>query len=275
MTVSLPALRVVLPEGCTGRDWVSVTNGESGAVVLHSSDASCYAKWVPARYADVLVAERDRTEWLSRQGISCPRVLGWKATSKGACLVTSAVPGVPANRVSASQLRAAWGSIADALRHLHGLPTQLCPFNRDLCWMLAEARDVIARGATNTEWLPEHQRGTPPEALLAHLSPQLEARLAQEAAQSVVCHGDLCLPNILLDPKECTVSGFIDLGRLGRADPYADIALLLITSREIWVDDRQAQEADELFAARYGIVLDAERQRFYTHLDPLTLQLIR
>ena len=86
----------------------------------------------------------------------------------------------------------------------------------------------------------------------------------------VVCHGDLCLPNIVLDPRTLDVSGFIDLGRLGLADRYADLSLLLANARETWTDEKEARAADTAFAERYGITLDHDRLRFYLHLDPLT-----
>ncbi|MEU6721909.1 APH(3'') family aminoglycoside O-phosphotransferase [Nonomuraea sp. NPDC046802] len=251
-------------------EWEPVTTGESGAAVFRSGDGSRYAKCVPAGHVAALEAERDRVEWLSAQGVPGPRVLDWRAGDAGACLVTSAVEGVPADRVSAAELEAAWEPIADAVRRLHDLPARQCPFTRDLAQMLALARDVVARGAVNPDFLPEEQQGTPADELLARLAPQVGQRLAQEAAQAVVCHGDLCLPNIILDPETLTVAGFIDLGRLGRADPYADLALLFANSRETWAGEHQASRADEAFAKRYGIVLDRDRERFYLHLDPLT-----
>ena len=66
---------------------------------------------------------------------------------------------------------------------------------------------------------------------MEQIEAELPVRLAQERA-SVVCHGDLCLPNILVNPDIGQVTGLIDLGRLGTADPYGDIALLLATARE-------------------------------------------
>ncbi|MFD3486044.1 APH(3'') family aminoglycoside O-phosphotransferase [Streptomyces sp. NPDC058665] len=261
--------RTLLAAAHDGR-WEPVTDGESEASVFRSADGSRYAKCVPAPSAASLEEERDRVDWVSGQGIPGPRVLDWRVTADAACLVTSTVVGVPADQVTAPQLRAAWRQIADAVRRLHDVPVRTCPFSRDLTRMFATARDVVARGAVNPEFLPEDQQRTPPTELLARLAPQLEQRLVQEAAEAVVCHGDLCLPNIVLDPETLDVAGFIDLGRLGRADPYADIALLLANSRETWADDRRASAADEAFAERYGIVLDRDREAFYLHLDPLT-----
>ncbi|MDA0565698.1 APH(3'') family aminoglycoside O-phosphotransferase [Streptomonospora sp. S1-112] len=277
-----------LPRGTT---WEPVTDGESGAPVFRSADGTRYAKCAAGPVTADLAAERDRVDWLSGQGVPAPRVLDWIATGTGACLVTGAVAGVPADRVPAAALRAAWEPIADAVRDLHALPVDACPFTRDLAAMFATARDVVARDAVNPDFLPVDQRDTPPADLLARLAPQVERRLVQEAADAVVCHGDLCLPNIVLDPDSLRVTGFIDLGRLGRADPHADLALLFATARETWEapdgrgderggagDEGAGQgrgarwiaEAEEAFAARCGRALDRDRERFYLHLDPLT-----
>lgn len=250
--------------------WEPVTSGESGAGVFRAADGSRYAKCVLDGQRDLLARERDRVDWLSASGVPAPSVLDWIADDAGACLVTSAVRGVPADTVPAAELRRAWPSIAAAVRGLHALPADDCPFSRDLGRMYAVAEDVVARGAVNPEFLPVEQQRTPPTELLARLAAQVDRRLAQEAADTVVCHGDLCLPNIILDPDTGDVVGFVDLGRLGRADRYADLALLLANARETWGDGHQATAADEAFADAYGITLDTERQRFYLHLDPLT-----
>ncbi|MFB6890836.1 APH(3'') family aminoglycoside O-phosphotransferase [Kitasatospora sp. NPDC056327] len=250
--------------------WLPVTSGESGALVFRSADATRYAKCVPGADAGELAAERDRTAWLDGRGVSGPGVLGWAEDEAGACLVTGAVPGVPADRLSPEDLSAAWERIADAVRRLHEVPVRSCPFDRDLDAMVDRARDVVARGAVNPEFLPDEQQRTPPADLLAAVTREVSLRRAQEAADRVVCHGDLCLPNIVLDPRTLDVSGFIDLGRLGRADRHADLALLLANARETWPDEARARAADAAFADRYGTAPDGDRLRFYLALDPLT-----
>ncbi|WP_445399508.1 APH(3'') family aminoglycoside O-phosphotransferase [Streptomyces sp. LE64] len=250
--------------------WSPVAAGESGAVVFRSADATRYAKCVPAAGEADLKAERDRVTWLSDQGVPGSRVLDWQSGDAGVCLVTSAVSGTPADQAPAEDLRAAWERIADAVRRLHDVPASPCPFRRGLDSMVAMAHDVVARDAVNPEFLPEDQQQTPSTELLDRVTRQISRRREQEATDLVVCHGDLCLPNIILDPQTLDVSGFIDLGRLGLADRYADLALLLANARETWTDEEQARDADTAFAERYGIALDQDRLRFYLHLDPLT-----
>ncbi|WP_042804296.1 APH(3'') family aminoglycoside O-phosphotransferase [Streptomyces sp. C] len=256
-------LRVVSPALLgIGGDWLPVTTGESGAFVFRSADAGRYAKCVPVADAADLAAERDRIAWLSARAVPGQAVLDWYDIDTGACLVTSAVHGVPADRLPAEDLRASWDRIADAVRRLHEVPVSQCPFHRGLDTMVTLARDVVARDAVNPDFLPDEQQHAPPTDLLARLTRQVPRRREQEAGDTVVCHGDLCLPNIVLDPQTLDVSGFIDLGRLGRADRHADLALLLANARETWPDEEQARAADAAFAERYGIALDQERLRF-------------
>lgn len=267
MSDALTRFRSVLP---TDTEWEPVEGGESGAAVFRAADGSRYAKCVAEELVTELREECDRVEWFSGQGLPGPHPVLWRRTGEAACLVTTAVYGVPAARVSAEELSAAWPSITETVRTLHEIPTDTCPFERGVTKMFAKAEDVVARDAVNPEFLPEEQLDIPTRVLLARLRAQLDVRIAQEAAEYVVCHGDLCLPNIVLDPNTLSVTGFLDLGRLGVADPYVDIALLLANSREVWPDERSALDADRRFAERYGIDLDADRQRFYLHLDPLT-----
>ncbi|MBM9623547.1 APH(3'') family aminoglycoside O-phosphotransferase [Streptomyces zhihengii] len=257
------------PPGADG-DWLPVGGGESGAAVFRGADATRYAKCVPAADTEALRAERDRITWLSGQGVPGPRVLDWYSGDAGACLVSSAVPGTGADRLPPEALRAAWGSVTDAVRRLHRLPAAECPYDRGLDIMVAAARDVVARGAVDPAFLPDEQQHTPAGLLLERVLAQVPRRRAQEPADTVVCHGDLCLPNILVDPHTLEVTGFIDLGRLGRADRHADVALLLANARETWADEEQAEAADAAFAEGYGMVPDPGRLRFYLDLDPLT-----
>ncbi|WUS76989.1 phosphotransferase [Kribbella sp. NBC_01245] len=132
------------------------------------------------------------------------------------------------------------------------------------------ARATVAENRVQAEFLPPALQQVAPARILGQLEDELPRRQRQEEDGRVICHGDLCLPNILIDPDTMRVAGLIDLGRLGVADPYADLALLLANARETWPDEVTARAADREFSELYGIDLDAERQRFYLLLDPLT-----
>jgi len=250
--------------------WVPATGGESGASVVHDRVQQRYAKVVASHLVPELAAERDRIVWLNETDIPCAPVLDWRASDAGACLITRAVPGVPASRLDAPALQRAWRSISATVRALHALAAERCPFDRGLEQMMPLARASVAESRVVVEFLPEDLQHVPPAQILEQIEAELPRRLAQERAQLVVCHGDLCLPNILVDPATDQVNALIDLGRLGTADPYADIALFLATARSTWPDEETARRADQDFAEAYAAELDPERQDFYLRLDPLT-----
>lgn len=133
---------------------------------------------------------------------------------------------------------------------------------------MAEA--TVSEDRVAVEFLPVALQRTPPRRILERIKAELPIRLAQERSGIVVCHGDLCLPNILVDPATGQVQGLIDLGRLGKADPYGDIALLISTARETWSDEAMARRAEDEFSKVYGAELDTDRLDFYLRLDPLT-----
>jgi streptomycin 3"-kinase len=132
------------------------------------------------------------------------------------------------------------------------------------------ARATVAANRVNVGFLPLALQHKPPLQILRQLEAELPRREAQEEAQVVVCHGDLCLPNILIDPATDQVTGLIDLGRLGTADHHVDIALLLATARTVWPDEQTARQAEHDFEQWYGTAVDPKRQDFYLRLDALT-----
>jgi streptomycin 3"-kinase len=251
-------------------EWEPVAGGESGASVFCDRRRQRYAKIVSSELVGELAAERDRSVWLNQTTIPSASVLDWRETDAGACLVTRAVRGTSASELDPPELRRAWPSIASTVRSLHALGAEGCPFDRSLVEMMRLARATVAEGRVVIGFLPVPLQRTSPARILEQIEAELPVRLAQERAQLVVCHGDLCLPNILVAPTTGEVQGLIDLGRLGTADPYGDITLLLATARETWTDEATARHADQEFARIYGTDLDPDRQDFYGRLDPLT-----
>jgi kanamycin kinase len=74
---------------------------------------------------------------------------------------------------------------------------------------------------------------------------------APPADRLVVCHGDACAPNTLIDAStagEARCSGHVDLGALGVADRWADLAVAMLSLGWNYPSSRQR----DLLAA-YGV----------------------
>ncbi|MFF8345194.1 phosphotransferase [Cellulosimicrobium funkei] len=261
-----PVSRV--PAALRDDTWRDVGSGESSARVLVSADGARHAKVVGPDQAADLADERDRALWAAGRGIVVPEVLAWEDTGEQTVLVTRTVPGVPADTVRPDQVDRAWTSVLAAARTLHDLAVADCPFDRSLDAMVALARDVVDGGRVHPEFLRPEQESRDPADLLADLIAELPWRREQQAADLVVCHGDLCLPNVLLDPETLELRGFVDVGRLGVADRHADLSLLLANAQDTWPEHARALE--ESLAPRYGSPVDPGRLRFHLELDPLT-----
>ncbi|WP_166665481.1 aminoglycoside 3'-phosphotransferase [Kribbella caucasensis] len=247
-------------------EWVPVTSGESDTKVYRRGDGAAYAKVAPASGIDALRGERDRVAWLAGTGIPGAEVLEWSESGDGrACLVTSAVAGVAAVELPPDARPKAVERLAGMLRRLHDLDVAACPFVRPLGSVFGQAEDVVRRGAVNPQFLRDEWRRERPEDLLARLESELPYAEERAAGDLVVCHGDACLPNFLFDPDSLEITGLIDLGRLGVADRYADLALTAVQLVDEWDLDPAG------FLTAYGLP-DPDRRRLdvYMLLDPLT-----
>lgn len=253
-----------------GSHWTPVGRGESGARVLRDAQRHRYLKVGVGDSAAALAAERDRVMWLEESDVPGAGFLEWHDGDHGVGLVTSEVPGIPADQLDRLDLAQAWGSIAEHVHRLHALPSRDCPFDMRLIDRMTAARSTVREDRVHRSFLPEAILDTPPQELLESLEEQLAVRQDEEDSSLAVCHGDLCLPNIMIDPATSQVTGFIDVGRLGRADPHADFALLFANAHGTWADETRSTRAEEDFRSRYGATIDPERLRFYLHLDGLT-----
>ncbi len=99
--------------------------------------------------------------------------------------------------------------LAAGLRVFHEAPVSQCPFDCRLDLALAHIRRRVAEG------LVEPARDFHDE--FSHLSAESALALLEqtrpESESPVVCHGDYCLPNVLI--ADWSPTGFVDLGELG------------------------------------------------------------
>ena len=160
--------------------------------------ADRYLKWVPPGTPLDLRPEAERLAWSGRW-IRVPRVLD--ADPGGRWLLTAAIEGTSAvDPCWVARPVVAARAIGRGLRVLHdALPPAGCSFD----WT-AEARIREAEQAGKS--LPAGLLAPPPVDRL------------------LVAHGDACAPNTLLG-KDGTFLAHVDLGRLGVADRWADLAI--------------------------------------------------
>ncbi|BCJ28298.1 putative streptomycin phosphotransferase [Actinocatenispora sera] len=244
-----------------GGVWERVTVGLSGAVVERRGDV--YRKRSTDPRHD-LVGEGERLNWLRQQGFPAAEVL----ECRPGLLVTAALPGrSAADDWPATARPSIVDGLADLTRELHALPVAACPFDRRLAVTVPEALvpEVDPAGLA-AEVDPGGLAAEGTRASRARLTAELLAtRPATE--DPVVCHGDLCVPNVLFDPDTYRPTGVIDVGRLGVADRWCDLA---IATRSLTAADLNPQYgpwAAARFLARYGIAADAARIAFYRLLD--------
>jgi kanamycin kinase len=212
----------------------------------------CFVKWAPAGSPLDLAAEAARMTWALAY-TPVPRVLGEGADREGSWLVTAALPGQ--NAVSQRWLAdpfTAVTAIGEGLRVMHdALPAADCPFS----WMardrVAAARRAAAAGRLDASgWATEHRKlGV--EGVLAQVQD------IPPADKLVVCHGDACAPNTLIT-DDGRWSGHVDLGDLGVADRWADLAVATWSTG--W---NYGPGWERLLLDAYGIKPDAERTRYY------------
>jgi kanamycin kinase/streptomycin 3"-kinase/aminoglycoside 3'-phosphotransferase-2 len=247
--------------------WEPVPTGLSGADVRRSPDGSAYAKSGSGILREDLVAERDRLEWLAGTDLPGAEVLDWVDDEDSATLTMRAVPGVAMSDLPASDVPRAITSLARFLQRLHSLPRESCPFERWLAVSVPLARVRVAAGLVDEDDFDSEREGRSAEDLLAELIDQRPEAERLEVGDLVICHGDACLPNFLLDPESLEVTGMIDVHRLGVADRHLDLALATRSMADEARNAAYGPKAAEALLAAYGRDADPWRLRFYRLLD--------
>ncbi|MFI9580583.1 aminoglycoside 3'-phosphotransferase [Streptomyces sp. NPDC052236] len=203
---------------------------------IGSGDRRLFAKWAPAGSGLDLAAEAVRLRWAGRF-TPVPRVRDHGSGEDGAWLVTHGVPGESAvSRRWRADPGTAVRALGAGLRVLHDrLPVADCPFTWSVEHRLEHARRAGMKVSAD---LPE----PPPVDRL------------------VVCHGDPCAPNTLLH-DDGSWSGHVDMGTLGIADRWADLAVATWSTE--W---NYGPGWEDALLDAYGIAPDPYRTDFYRRL---------
>lgn len=242
--MSIPVSAVPLPASVRRRvgdaPVVPVWENADGGLTFRVGEGSSgtHVKWGPAGYRDLFRREVSALRWAATW-ITVPPVMEIDVDDAdgGVLLVTSSLPARSAvDPHWIARPEQAVRACGEALRVLHeALPVEECPYTWEVSSRIAEA---ASRGVV----VPDALRSPPPVDRL------------------VVCHGDPCVPNTLLD-DDGSPAGFVDLGMLGLADRWADLA---VGSMSIGWNFGPGYE--HLYFEGYDIEPDPERIDYYRAL---------
>lgn len=237
--MTIPATDAVVPAQvkrlANGASLRPVWENGIGGLTFRTDDGR-FIKWGPHDLEANMRDEAERMRW-ARQWTRVPEPIAQGEDDEHEWLVTVAIEGesAVAPRWIAEPVRAV-RAIGEGLRMLHdALPVERCPWDWSVPTRIANAR---VRGIRISTAL-----GDPPPV-----------------DRLVVCHGDACAPNTILDDRG-RAAAHVDLAALGVADRWADIAVAC----ESLVWNYGTGWEDALLDA-YGVIPDRERMAYYRDL---------
>lgn len=202
---------------------------------------------------DRTAEETARLRWAA-PCLPVPRLIDSGEEDDVAWFLTEALPGRDATAEEfRSDPEALVDILANGLREFHeAAPAETCPFDFVLDTALGVVRNRVAAELVNpVEDFHREHRHLDAASALAELE-----RTRPEGEHLVVCHGDYCLPNVLIQGDRAT--GYVDIGELGVADRWSDIAV------GAWsVTWNLGEGYEDRFYASYGANPDPDRIAFY------------
>ncbi len=206
--------------------------------------------------------------WLEGK-LPVPRLIAYEKADGISWLLTSKIQGEMV--CDESVLRDPYKAtvlMARALQMLWEVDISDCPSDCGVEQKLRQAEYNVKNGLCSTEDAEPETYGEggfkDPAELLCRL---WETHPKEDF---VLSHGDFCLPNVFAENGR--ISGFIDLGRCGRADRYQDIALCFRSLKNNYNGTYGYEDKSydpRLLFELLGIKPDMDKIKYYILLDEL------
>ena len=202
-----------------GREYTIDDMGKSGSKVLIFEDMVLKITDKPCDDKDAVEMMR----WLEGK-IPAPQVIVFEEDDSYSYLLMTRVRGkIACDKYYLERPKELVPLLSKSVKMLQSIDITDCPVIKDLDRELKKAAYRVENGLVDIsdaepDTFGENGRFKDPEELLSWLQ---ENRPSYEP---VLSHGDLCLPNILIENGD--ISGFIDMGNCGIADKWEDIAIL-------------------------------------------------
>ena len=247
------------------KDYTIDDIGKSGSKILIFED-------MVLKITDKSYDDRDAVEmmlWLEGR-LPVPKVISFEEDDSHRYLLMTRVKGKMAcDKYYMERPEELMPLLARSIRMLWSIDIKGCPVKKDLDRELKEAAYRVENGIVDMsdsepDTFGENGRFKDSKELLTWLQEH------KPSYEPVLSHGDLCLPNILIENGD--LSGFIDMGNCGIADKWRDIALCYRSLKHN-IDGTYGKvypglEPDDLFK-ELGIEPDMEKIDYYILLDEL------
>ncbi|MGO9876962.1 MAG: phosphotransferase [Acidimicrobiia bacterium] len=211
-----------------------------------------FLKVVQSGHYPTALDEAGRLRW-ARAYLPVPEVIGSGSDGTVDWLITVELGGVDASRhrLKADPVRLV-PILARGLAAFHAAASvPACPYDFRVATSLAHVGRRVRHGIANPKDLHAEHAHLTLDAALAELE-----RLAPASEDLVVCHGDYCFPNVLLD-EQGRLTGYVDLGELAVADRWWDVTV------GAWSTTWNVGPGwEHLFYESYGIEPDEQRITF-------------
>ncbi|MGP0031099.1 MAG: phosphotransferase [Acidimicrobiales bacterium] len=197
--------------------------------------------------------EAERMVWAAPY-LPVPAVVALERGGGSTVLVTEALPGRDGTDGAwRDDLPGLVRALGQGLAAFHAaVGEEWCPFRFELERSLEHVHRRVEAGLVEPDRDFDHE--------FAHLSMHEALALLDASTPAsedlVVCHGDYCPPNVML--ADGRVTGYVDLGELGVADRWRDVAIGGWST--MW---NFGAAYEPLFYEGYGVEPDPDRIRFY------------
>ncbi len=246
-----PAIQRIIDGRAFETIWVNQLGGVTIALL---ESPPTFIKWSPIDTGLDLLIEAEKLTWAG-SFTPVPIVVDQGRDDQGTWLVTRAIEGENAASSRWRQNPAiAAKAVGEGLRAMHdALPVARCPYSWSARERVEIARGQIGRGERTrivaTDWNEDFAS--------LDIGQLIEEAGTTPVEDLVVCHGDACVPNTLLDASGKWIA-HVDLGSLGVGDRWADLAVASWST--VW---NYGMGFEQTVFDAYGIELDAEKLRYY------------
>lgn len=262
--MTIPGISPKLKKLIAKYSFIKDTEGMSPAKVykLVGENENLYLKMTDSRYIGTtydVEREKDMMLWLEGK-LPVPKVLYFEQHEGWNNLLMSEADGILCQKKYEAEQNPEKivGLYARCIRLFQSIDISDCPFNNNTDFRLAELDFLLNNNFADVDcrnW-EEDTSFTDPLELYDFL------KVKKPKEELVFSHGDLGDSNILV--KNGKVSGFIDLGRSGKADKWYDIAFCVRSIKDIGEEKHV-----KLFFDLLGIEPDWEKIKYYILLDEL------